>query len=37
MFQVQDQRRIPFMSLEGPRRLSRFNPPAFRLSGRGVF
>ncbi len=37
MLQVLDQLRILSMNLPEPRRPSRFNPPAFRLSGRGVF
>jgi len=37
MSQVRNQIGSPYMSLGEPLRLSPFKPPAFRLSGRGVF
>jgi hypothetical protein len=37
MFQMQNDLRTPFMYPEEPALLLPFNPPAFRLSGRGVF
>ncbi len=37
MIQVPNQRCLPFMSPDESWRLARFNPPAFRLPGRGVF
>ncbi len=37
MFQVRNQRCLPLMNPEERWRPSPFMPPAFRLSGRGVF
>jgi len=37
MIQMLDRLRIPFMDLDEPGVSSRFTPPPFRLSGRGVF
>jgi hypothetical protein len=37
MSQVRNQLGSLYMGLGEPQRLSPFKPPAFRLSGRGVF